>query len=58
MENIPDKINFARGPMQWDDTKYAGRYTYYSGIILSMRVKNTHYDFKYIIYIYTIVAVY
>ncbi|XP_001949423.2 maltase 1-like [Acyrthosiphon pisum] len=24
MENIPDKINFARGPMQWDDTKYAG----------------------------------
>jgi alpha-glucosidase len=24
MENLPDKINFARGPMQWDDTKYAG----------------------------------
>ncbi|XP_022164151.1 maltase 1-like [Myzus persicae] len=24
MENLPDRINYARGPMQWDDTKYAG----------------------------------
>ncbi|KAL4131502.1 hypothetical protein QTP88_008804 [Uroleucon formosanum] len=24
MEDIPDKINFARGPMQWDDTNNAG----------------------------------
>jgi len=24
MEDIPDKINYARSPMQWDDTKYAG----------------------------------
>ncbi|XP_026813423.1 maltase 2-like isoform X2 [Rhopalosiphum maidis] len=24
MEDIPDKENFARSPMQWDDTKYSG----------------------------------
>ncbi|XP_025207346.1 maltase 2-like [Melanaphis sacchari] len=24
MEDIPDKVNFARSPMQWDDTKDAG----------------------------------
>ncbi|KAF0749361.1 maltase 2-like [Aphis craccivora] len=24
MEDIPDKVNYARSPMQWDDTKYAG----------------------------------
>jgi len=26
MEDISDKVNFARSPMQWDDTNYAGRY--------------------------------
>jgi len=33
MEDIPDKVNYARSPMQWDDTKYAGGYlrpTYYT----------------------------
>lgn len=29
MEDISDQINFARGLMQWDDTKNAGRYTKY-----------------------------
>ncbi|XP_026806084.1 maltase 1-like [Rhopalosiphum maidis] len=24
MEDLPDKINLSRGPMQWDDTEYAG----------------------------------
>lgn len=24
MEDIPDQINFSRGPMQWDNTSYAG----------------------------------
>lgn len=25
MEDISDDINFSRSPMQWDDTKYAGK---------------------------------
>jgi len=30
MEDTSDKINYARSPMQWDDTKNAGRYKLYS----------------------------
>lgn len=25
MEDIPDGVNYARSPMQWDNTKYAGK---------------------------------
>jgi len=28
MEDISDKINYARGPMQWDDTDNAGKYLF------------------------------
>lgn len=30
MEDIPDEINFARSPMQWKNTKYAGIYFHYT----------------------------
>jgi len=51
MENIPHIYNYARGPMQWDDTKYAGRYLIIV-VLYSICVKNTHYDFKHLISMY------
>lgn len=41
MEDIPDKINFARGPMQWDDTNNAGKYLFN----VPMRIIHTIYSY-------------
>lgn len=49
MEDISDKINYARGPMQWDDTNNAGKYLF--------KYTNIAYYAYYLLICYNIVTI-